>query len=155
MSGASLGTGTVLVLDPATFNTQFPAFNTAPVVTTDTQIEAAFSFVESIISTTDYGFLNGTARQNALYLLTAHLLQLQLMAVNNTPPGFVTDATVDKIKVTVQPPPVKSQFGWWLNQTVYGAQLWALLNAIAVGGVYVGGRGTIAAYRGPAGYRCW
>jgi len=142
------GTGNILTLDPQTFRAQFTEFDN-PIVNSDANIQLWFDMASNFISTTDWGFLNGTARQNALYLLTAHMMQLQKMAADNggASPGFVTDATVDKVKVTVQPPPVKSQYGWWLNQTAYGSNLWALLQVIAVGGTYAGGVPELAAFR--------
>jgi hypothetical protein len=51
----------------------------------------------------------------------------------------VSGASVDKVSVTLTPPPVKSQWQWWMSLTPRGAQLLALLKSKAAGGLYVGG----------------
>jgi hypothetical protein len=151
MSGC--GTGTILTLDPLTFRQSFPAFAN-PVQYTDATLGIWFGMATTIISDIDYGFLNGTARQNALYLVTAHIMQLGINAAGNdgASPGFITEAQVDKVRVQVQPPPVKSQLGWWFNQTAYGAQLWAMLQLAAVGGMYIGGAPELSAFRRVGGF---
>jgi hypothetical protein len=59
----------------------------------------------------------------------------------------VQSATIDKITVSLTPPPATSEFLWWLNLTGYGAQLAALLSVHAVGGFFV------TAVRSPRGFR--
>lgn len=104
------------------------------------------------ISPTDYGTLSGDSRARALNLLTAHLAALFDKIAAGETAGVVTAAGVDKVTVTMAPPPVKSQFQWWLTLTPRGAQLQALLSAKAVGGFYVGGRSEIGAFRRSGGW---
>lgn len=84
----------------------------------------------------------------ALNQMTAHLLYLNgIIATNNTP-GIVTGATIDKVTITLEPPPQTNQWQWWLNQSPYGQQLLALLQVASVGGIY-----TTTAAPGRAGFR--
>jgi hypothetical protein len=147
------GTGNTLTLTIADFRSQFPQFGN-PVQYTDNTLDMSFAMASVFISPTDFGYINGLARLNVLYLMMAHIMQLNVLAAENNgaSPGFTTEARVDKVAVTIEPPPVKSQFGWWLNQTAYGAQLWAVLKVYAVGGTYVGGRPELGAFRRVGGF---
>jgi hypothetical protein len=44
--------------------------------------------------------------------------------------------------------PLKNQWGWWMQISGYGQQLWALLQVKSVGGFYIGGTPTMSAFRG-------
>ncbi len=83
----------------------------------------------------------------ALNLMTAHIASLSAMANSGQATGLVQGSTIDKISVTLTPPPVPNQWQWWLNQTPYGQQLLALLQVAAVGGGYFGGYPTSFALR--------
>lgn len=79
-------------------------------------------------------------REQMLYLMLAHLLALSTMVSAGTgAPAVVSSARVDKVAVTLVPPPVTDAWDWWLNTTPYGAQLLALLSVCSVGGFYAGG----------------
>jgi len=75
-----------------------------------------------------------------LGLMTAHLVRLETALVSGDMSGIVASASVDKVNVSLTPPPVKTQLAWWLNLTPYGAQLLTLLQKKTAGGIYVGGR---------------
>jgi hypothetical protein len=128
MSGLIGACPTVLTLDLTVFRATFSAFKNVTVYP-DAMVQMFFDI------------LNGPSRQLALYQMTAHLLTLNDMANENegAPSGLVQDAQVDKVRVSLTPPPVRSQFGTWLNLTAPGANLWALLAKTAVGGLYIGG----------------
>lgn len=117
------------------------------------QMQNWFTIGTNYISDANYGGLRDGARQYALYLMTAHLQNLsdQLTADGGAAGGLVTQATVDKVSVTIQPPPNKSQFEWWLNQTSFGQQLFALLSKAGVGGKVVGGKPELRAFRAVCG----
>lgn len=92
--------------------------------------------------------LNGDSLKYATYLMQAHLLYLgtqrvqqMLVGAGGTQGGFKTSATIDKVSVQYLAPPMDPGAGyqWWLCQTPYGQQLWALLDILAVGGFAVGG----------------
>ena len=69
-------------------------------------------------------------------LMTAHLLYLAGLIAGGNTPGIITGATIDKISVTIEPPPVKNQWQYWLQTTPYGQELLALLQVVGVGGFY-------------------
>lgn len=83
----------------------------------------------------------------ALNLMTAHLLFLgqQINAGQTT--GLVQGATIDKVTVTLTPPPEVNQWQWWLNQSPYGQQLLAILQIGSVGGFFFGGFPTAGTLR--------
>jgi hypothetical protein len=72
----------------------------------------------------------------ALNLMTAHLLYLAGLIASGNTPGVMTGATIDKVSVTLESPPVKNQWQYWLQTSPYGQQLLALLQVASVGGFY-------------------
>ncbi len=139
----------------AAFRQQYPAFantTTYPQATLQQYFTTSGLFVQNV----NYGWLSyAGATLTGLYLLTAHLAQLAMLVAAGQTPGIETSATVDKISVTMDPPPKPNQWQWWLNQTAYGQQLLAMLQAQSVGGMYVRGgpgrAGFTAAFAGPFG----
>ena len=83
----------------------------------------------------------------ALNLMTAHLayLNTQINAGNAT--GVVQGATIDKVSVQIVPPPNTNNWQYWLNQSPFGQQLLALLQAAGVGGCLIGGYPTVYTLR--------
>ena len=79
-------------------------------------------------------------KQYVVFLLTAHLLALQ-GNINNgeNTGGLQTSASIDKVSVSVAPPPFSDGFEYWLNQTIYGQQLLAFFNMMAAVLNYIGG----------------
>lgn len=91
------------------------------------------------ISPTGGKRLSGECRALAIDLMTAHLVFLDGQIMKGGATAMVSGASVDKVSVTLTPPPAKSQFSWWLSLTPRGQQLLALLKNKAAGGMYVGG----------------
>ena len=144
---------TTITLDPAAFRALFPQF-ADPVKWPDAALSIQFGAATGYVSADTYGDMPVAARTNALYLMTAHLLALGVIIAQNNysgQVGVVQGAVVDHVQITLTPPPVKSQWQWWLNTTPYGAQLLGLLDAQAAGGFYVGGLPERAAFRKVAG----
>jgi hypothetical protein len=83
--------------------------------------------------------LHGAARELAIAYMTAHLLKLEHAAVTGSTAGLVAGATVDKVSISLTPPPAATQQAWWYALTPYGSALRALLKSKAAGGLYVGG----------------
>lgn len=138
-----------ITLDPAAFRVLFPQFADATKFP-DLVLQVQFDMATSYVSADTYGDMSITARTNALYLMTAHLLGLGVIIAQGNytgQPGIVTSSTIGDVSVTLQPPPDKSQWSWWLNLTPYGAQLLALLQAQSAGGFFVGGLPERAAFR--------
>jgi len=88
------------------------------------------------------GNLQCDGRQYAINLMTAHLVYLSGLIAIGQVPGLMQNATVDKVTVTLTPPPLKNQWQWWLSTSPYGGQLLALLQVNTVGGQFVGMPGT-------------
>lgn len=140
---------TTITFDATAFRAQTPQFAN-PAAYPDAALSAKFDLATAYVTPDTYGDMPVPARTQALYLMTAHLLQLQnIIAQNNYSgqPGIVQAATVDSVAITLQPPPVRGQWRWWLNTTPYGAQLVALLDGLSVGGFFVGGLPERAAFR--------
>lgn len=135
-----------LTFDVAAFRTQFPAFanaSTYPTITLQGYWDAAICY----ISDTNSGRLMGDCRSRAINMMTAHLTALADIIAAGKTPGYAQSATVDKVSVTMTPPPVKNQLQWWLNLTPYGMQLYALLYVRSRGGFTVGGMPEKKAFR--------
>lgn len=134
------------IFDIAAFRVSFPAFSNV-VTYPDATLQGYWDVAVLYIANSDYGYLSGDARYRAITLLVAHLAALAAQIAAGNTPGIVQSATIDKITVSMTPPPVNTEFLWWLNLTPYGAQLAALLSVHAVGGFFV------TAVRPPRGLR--
>ncbi|AYH32967.1 DUF4054 domain-containing protein [Pectobacterium parmentieri] len=134
-----------ITLDIAQFRATFQPLADA-VAFPDEQIQAQFLMAQCYIS--PGRTLRGECLKNALYLMTAHLMwSAKLIAEGQTTANVVTGATISKVSVTMQPPPAKSAWQFWLSTSPFGLQLWALLNIKAAGGAYVGGLPERSAFR--------
>lgn len=146
------------VLDIAQFRLLFPAF-ASDTAYPDATLETFWAASVAYLGDYDNCLLSGAARQQALYLLMAHLLALGDMATRGQTPGFVVMSKIDKISVQLAQPPAKNAWSFWLMTTPYGMQLWALLDVQAAGGFYVGGMPERSAFRqvggGFPGARYW
>lgn len=132
------------------FRTLFQSY-ASPTLFPDTLIQAYWDTASNYINPNFYNVIGGftlAQQTQCLNLMTAHLLYLFSQINKGKTPGIVTQATIDKINVTIQPPPETNQWQWWLNQSPYGQQLLALLQVVAVGGMYING-----APPGRAGFR--
>jgi hypothetical protein len=79
-------------------------------------------------------------KQYMVFLLTAHLLTAQ-KALNDgdAAGGIQTSASIDKISVGIAQPPFTDGFDYWLNQSKYGQQLLAIINAKMITPKFIGG----------------
>lgn len=79
-------------------------------------------------------------KQYAVFLLTAHLISLQNNIDNgeNTG-GLQTGASIDKVSVSIAPPPFSDASEYFFNQTVYGQELLAFFDMIAALPRFIGG----------------
>ena len=137
----------IILFDPVEFRLAFPAFaneTTFPTVMLQRYWDMAICYVDDCGS---YGWLQGECRRLAINLMTAHLLAISVLIAAGQTPGLVQSSTIDKISVSLTPPPLKNQWQWWLSTTPYGAELLALLQTRSVGGWYIGGRPELSAFR--------
>jgi hypothetical protein len=139
----------ILTFDVTAFRVQFPAFMN-PVMFPDATLQLYWDNATVYVSDVgNFGRLQDTSRQYALNLMTAHLTALSVIVAKGQVPNIVSASTIDKISVTLEPPPVKTEWQWWLCTTPYGQGLLALLQGRSVGGFYIGGSAPLAAFRGP------
>lgn len=127
---------TVFTFDYATFIVSYPAFSNATAFPEAT-LQGYWDVAINYISDTNLGYLNGNARLLAINLFTAHLAALSVIIAGGMSPLLVQGAGVDKVNVSLTPPPLKNRFQWWLSTTPYGMQLLPLLSITSVGGFYV------------------
>lgn len=136
------------------FREQFPQFAATP--PTDATLQSYFNTAGSYIENSNYGFLANLDRALALNLMTAHIAAMMAIiaaaGAAGATVGVVTGATIDDVAVTLEPPPAKNGWQYWLAQTPYGQQLWALLTVQSAGGWFVGGAPTRAGFRGAGGF---
>lgn len=135
--------------DVTTFRLLYPAFANATTFP-DVYLSAQWTAATAYILKYDTCLLNGEKLQLALNLMTAHLVQVNVLLANGgaTPTiGVLTSATIDKVTITNMPPPATNGWKYWLATTPYGLQLWALLRAAANVGPYIGGLPERAAFR--------
>jgi hypothetical protein len=132
----------------ADFRAQFPYFANTTLYP-EVVLQMYFTMGTAYVQNLNIGCLTTAQRQLALYLMTAHLQAMftAIVADNGSAPGVVTEAQIDKIRVSIQPPPDPNEWTYWLNQTPWGQQLLALLSAASVGGFYVAGRPELRAFR--------
>lgn len=133
----------------ANFRAQFPAFANQNDYTPQF-LQIWWNNATSYISNQNQcGWYSMTLAQQTLALnyMTAHLVELNKLAGCGEDGGIVTSATVDKVSVSLQPPPDVNQWQWWLNQTPYGKQLLALLQLAVVGGRMINPRPVLSAFR--------
>lgn len=104
------------------FKKSFPEFSEVE------NIEFYIMRAQCYVSPNNYGILSDEKRKLAIYLFTAHLLTLQKnIAEGQTAVGLTASASIDRVSVSMVPPPSFGAFEYWLNQTQYGAELLALL----------------------------
>jgi len=138
------------VFDIDQFRIDFPQFSDSTVFS-DVRLQAYWDWATCYISDCDYGYLSGACRYYAIELMVAHLAQLNIIIAAGEIPGQVIGASISKISVTLQGAPNPNQWEWWLNQTPYGQQLLALLQAASVGGFFIGGSPERLAFRNVGG----
>ena len=139
-----------LLFDVDDFRAQFPGLFPDP-PNTDALIEIFWDAAICYVSPETEGALSAECRRDVLNLVTAHLITLSESAQAGNQPGFVVSASIDKISVTVQAPPSKTAFQFFLNQTPFGVKAYALLYAHGVGGSYHGGFNELGSFRRAGG----
>src|ERR1700685_802222 len=94
----------ILTFDVTLFRQQFPAFSNATNFP-DATLQMYWDLATCYISDVNCGVLNGSCRQKAINLMTAHLTQISVIVRTNPTtsgtPKVVTGSTIDKISVTL------------------------------------------------------
>jgi hypothetical protein len=134
------------IFDVTQFRIDYPQFSnstTFPDVTLTSYWYQGFG----IVSSRNYGYLEGLARFRALNLITAHLSAISAIIAAGRTPYIMASATISSESISLDPPPKPDQFQWWLNTTPYGQQLLAMLQVKATGGIYIGGSPVRSGFR--------
>lgn len=128
-----------IAFNVAAFRVQFPAYSNAGQYP-DLTLQAYFDVASVIVDAEDNAcyLLTGAARVQALNYLTAHVANLADIIAAGRAPGVVQSATIDKVSVSLTPPPDPSMFEFWLWQTGYGQFVVTILRAASAGGLWVG-----------------
>lgn len=134
------------VFDVAQFRKLFPAFASEEQFP-DTLLQIYWDVAITYIAPFDNFALCGAALQLALNQLTAHIAQSMSQVNSGDTPGVLTGATEGSVSASLQAPPTKDGFTWWLSTTPYGTMLRALLLVKSAAGFYVGGLPERSAYR--------
>ncbi|HZZ80030.1 MAG TPA: DUF4054 domain-containing protein [Gemmataceae bacterium] len=141
----------IISFNPTAFRALFPAFANT-VTYPDAQVQAYWDTATAYVSNRSGGCYTGglslPQQTLALNQMTAHLLCISGMIASGNTPGVTVGATIDKISVTLEPPPAPNQWQYWLQTTPYGQLLLALLQVASVGGFYA-----TTSVPGQAGFR--
>ena len=140
----------LVTLDVAEFREEFPAY-ADPAAFSDKLIGRHFVAACDHVSPRDAGPLKGDGRRRAIYLMTAHLIYLEQLILSGNTGGVVSAASIDKVSVSLTPPPIKKQLDWWLNQSPHGQRLLVILKGKGAGGLYIGGSPEREAFRKAGG----
>lgn len=124
-------------MDIQVFRTQFPAFKDENIFS-DAFIKEWGKLAEHYLK--ESWALNGEVFKHALNLMSAHLIFIASKTMqNNATSGAIQSASEGSVSVSFSAPPTRNGWEFWLSSSPYGVQLWALLNQLSSGGVYVGG----------------
>lgn len=137
-------------IDVTAFREKFPAFSDAGSYP-DATLTVFWNLGAEFLGKSDGPLLCGSALQTALDYMGAHLLHLSGAQTRGDAVGVLTQATIDKVSVSLAPPPVRSAWGHWLASSPYGMALSAFLSLQSAGGLYIGGSPARAGFRGPLG----
>lgn len=138
----------IITFDFALFQAQIPAYSNPtdyPQATVQAYWNNAINYVSPV---GNCGSVTCSKRQYAINLMTAHLIYIAGLIAAGQVPGLMQAATIDKVSVTLTPPPLKNQFQWWLMLSPYGQELYALLQVNSVGGYYIGGSPVLSGFYG-------
>jgi hypothetical protein len=140
--------GTPILPNWPLFRQQFPVWADTTKYP-DTLLQMYWDEVTCFVCDANYGQILGNCRLFLINLFVAHMMTLMQQAQQNPSGqgGFVTSSTVGQVSVSKLAPPSPDAFSYWLNQTPYGQQALALLDASTVGGDYIGGMGEIGGFR--------
>lgn len=130
--------GTILYNDAA-FRAQVPAYS-APTSFPEATLQAwwnvGINYINNVNGGCYCGGLSLPQQVTALNWMTAHLQFISALIAAGQVPGVMTNATIDKVSITIEPPPAKNQWQYWLQCSPYGAALLALLQVQGAGGLY-------------------
>ena len=114
---------TDLAISADDFKKNFPEFESR------SDVEFCMLRAECYVSPNNSRF-EAQKRKLAIYLFTAHLLTIQSSIQDGQIQGGITvSSSIDKVSISMVPPPAKGAFEYWLSQTQYGIEFLALLES--------------------------
>lgn len=124
--------------DVTAFRALFPEFANSTTYP-DATLNGYWNMGIQYIYSYDNLFVADDTLQLALNLMTAHLGKSFSLINSGNTPSVMTGAAEGTVSISTQAPPTKNGWQWWLATTPYGVQLWAMLQSLLVGGLYIGG----------------
>lgn len=134
-----MGAVTTINYNDPSFRALFPAYASPsqfPASTLQQFWNSAILYVNNKNGGCFVGTMSLAQQTQAINLMTAHLAYISGLIASGQIPGIVTGAQIDKINVTLEPPPAKNLWQYWVQTSPYGQQLLALLQVAGVGGFY-------------------
>lgn len=141
---------TTINYNDALFRALFPVYANMtkyPEATLQAYWNTAILYVNNAAGGCYIGGMSLPQQTQAINLMTAHLVFLSSLISQGQVPGVLVAAGIDKVNVTIEPPPTKNMWQYWLATSPYGMQLLALLQLVGVGGFYIGGTPVYPAFR--------
>lgn len=138
-----------VLFDEAAFRAQVPQYadpTTYPTAVLQQFWDNAINFITNWYGTSTWP--TEDKLRFAINLMTAHLVYTSWLLQQGITPGVEVSSSVGQTSVSLEPPPLKTQWQYWLQTTPYGMQLLALFQVRTVGGFYFGGNWSLAAIRG-------
>lgn len=121
------------------FRQIFPAFSDTEKYS-DAFIQSMLDMAQTYISPQENCLINSATIKNMIYLMTAHLAQINSSLANGKDVGQISSASVGGVSVSKVVPKNTTELDYWLNTTPYGMQLLATLSSLSAIGLYIGGQ---------------
>ena len=128
-----------VVVTISEFRQRFPAFSNVTKYS-DEFIQSMLDMAQTYISPQENCLVNKEVIKNMIYLMTAHLAQINSSLANGKGVGQISSASVGGVSVSKVVPKNATELDYWLNLTPYGMQLLATLSSLSAIGIYIGGQ---------------
>lgn len=128
-----------VVVTISEFRQRFPAFSDTTKYS-DEFIQSMLDMAQTYISPQENCLVNKEVTKNMIYLMTAHLAQINSSLANGKGVGQISSASVGGVSVSRVVPKNTTELDYWLNLTPYGMQLLATLSSLSAIGIYIGGQ---------------
>lgn len=128
-----------VVVTISEFRQRFPAFSDTTKYS-DVFIQSMLDMAQTYISPQENCLVNKEVIKNMIYLMTAHLAQINSSLANGKGVGQISSASVGGVSVSKVVPKNATELDYWLNLTPYGMQLLATLSSLSAIGLYIGGQ---------------
>lgn len=128
-----------VVVTISEFRQRFPVFSDTTKYS-DEFIQSMLDMAQTYISPQENCLVNKEVIKNMIYLMTAHLAQINSSLANGKGVGQISSASVGGVSVSKVVPKNATELDYWLNLTPYGMQLLATLSSLSAIGLYIGGQ---------------